>query len=91
MAVVGWCDEGGDAWSKAVTLRDGEPPFRLRVFPTPDAFAWEDPWSWEITESYEGNDEAAVEIDAGVAPSREAAMVAAFTEATAHVAGLADE
>lgn len=92
--IEGWTTEGNDTWRKILQSEDGEPPLYLRVFPTPDAFAWEAPWSWEITEvceDVEETEETAAEIDAGVAPSREAAMLAAIVEATFYVAGLADE
>lgn len=92
--IEGWTTDGNDTWRKILRSEDGEPPLYLRVFPTPDAFAWEAPWTWEITEVCEGveeTEEVAAEIDAGVAPGREAAMLAAIVEARFHVAGLADE
>ncbi|MFC7739212.1 hypothetical protein ACFQX4_26385 [Roseomonas sp. GCM10028921] len=87
----GWSAGGDSAWSRAVPFRDGEPPLLLHVFPTPDAFAWEDPWSWEVAEADDEGRDAVAEIDTGVAPSRQTAMKAATAAAAAHILGLADE
>jgi hypothetical protein len=79
-------------WSRTVPVKDGEPPLLLRVFPNPDGIIWDEPWRWEVVEV--DDDEvhpSEAEIDMGGASSREAAMEAAIAEATAHVAGLADE